>query len=141
MKSLPNPIKPSALIRLALGDEEKAHASNEYRVDMGDWHYPNTTKCSVCFAGAVMAFSLGADARTYIQPQGFDVHTSNCLLALNSFRTGRVYEGLHTMGLSDMEKEDSHRKLDRYVRPYSKSRDAFRAAMEKLAEELEMIGL
>ena len=105
---------------------------------MRGWHRPVGTKCSVCFAGAVMAFSLGADARTYIQPQGFDVHTSNCLLALNFFRSGKVYRGLRKMGLSDMRKT---RKRDRYVMPYRGDRLAFRCAMKKIANDLEAIDL
>ena len=142
MESLPKPIKPSALIRLALRDEKKTHASSDYRVDMKDWHVPGTSKCAVCFAGAVMAFTLDADLKCYLIPKEFDPHTSNCLLALDSFRLGKVYEGLYTMGLSDMGgKGGLPRKLDREVTPYDDDRDDFRADMEKLAEDLEAIDL
>ena len=138
MKSLPNPIKPSALIRIAIRDEEKAHASSDHTVDMEDWHEPLGSTCAVCFAGAVMAFTLDVDARTYIQPKKFDRHTSNCLLALNSFRRGKVCRGLHKMGLSYRRKT---RKLERYVMPYRGDRLAFRCAMKKIANDLEAIDL
>ena len=135
-------LKPSALVRLALRDEEKAHTSRRYRVVMRAWHKPGKFKCAVCFAGAVMAFTLDADPMHDLCPEWFDHNTSNCLLALNYFRIGNVYEGLYTMGLSDMgEKRGSHRELDREVTPYADDRDAFRAEMEKIAMELEAIDL
>ena len=142
MKSLPNPIKPSALIRLALCDEKKASASSDYTVDMDAWHNPVFSKCCVCFAGAVMAMSLEADPKREKTPKEFGAHTSNCLLALNYFRRGNVYEGLHKMGLSDMRgKGDLPSKLDRDVTRYDDDRDAFRADMDQLADDLEAIDL
>ena len=142
MKSLPKNIKPSALVRLALRDEKKAHASSDYTIAMEDWHVPGKSKCAVCFAGAVMAFSLGADVNHDVSPAKFDQHTSDCLLALDYFRIGKVHGGLYVMGLSDMRvKGDLPRKLDREVTPYDDDRDAFRADMEKLADDLEAIDL
>ena len=142
MKSLPNPIKPSELIRLAMCDEKKAHASKDYTVDMREWHEPLGSTCRVCFAGAVMAFSLDVDVNHHVTPKGFDQHTFHCLLALDSFRIGKVHVGLYVMGLSDMRgKGDLPRKLDRDVMPYAVDRRAFLAAMEKLSEDLEAIDL
>ena len=89
-----------------------------------------------------MAFTLDVDVNHYVTPQEFDPHTSNCLLALDSLRRGNVYAGIYTMGLLDMgEKRDLPRELDREVTFYDDDRDAFRAEMEKLAEEFEAIDL
>ena len=136
MKSLPENIKPSALIRLAIRDEEKAHASKEYRVEMGAWHVPGTYECAVCFAGAVMAFSLDADPKRDLSPEYCDVYTKNCLYALHAFRKGFTAEGLRDMGIQ----KKSIRKF-RKITPYADDRDAFLAAMEKLAKEFEAIDL
>src|SRR4051812_17274748 len=68
------PMKMSKLIGIALADLKKAEKqSNKYAIDMSDWYNPKAQLecrtlngalvakhaiCSVCFAGAVMAFSL-----------------------------------------------------------------------------------
>lgn len=58
------PDKPSELIRLAVADLERAEASPDYIIDMGCWHEPIPNGlCAVCFAGAVIAGTLGAHPR------------------------------------------------------------------------------
>ena len=136
MKSLPNPIKPSALIRLARCDEKKAHASSDYTVDMKDWHETSFAGCAVCFAGAVMAFSLGGDPKRKLAPAECDADTRDCLYALNAFRQDMPNMGLRFMGIHEITISPS-----RSIPPYADDRDAFLAAMESLANELEMIGL
>lgn len=44
----------SGLIRLALADLRKCEQSPKYKINMDDWHVPNS-RCSVCLAGSVMA--------------------------------------------------------------------------------------
>lgn len=78
MKNLPN--KASELIRLAIGDLEKAEASERYVIDMGNWHTPEnlikgslySDKCAICLAGAVMAFSLDIDPGIHCEPVDLD---------------------------------------------------------------------
>lgn len=100
MKNLPN--KASELIRLAIGDLEKAEASERYVIDMGNWHTPEnlikeplySDKCIICLAGAVMAFSLDIDPGIHCEPVDLDAVNGWKLRALNSFRGGCIRLGL-----------------------------------------------
>lgn len=99
MQQLPD--KPSELIRLALKDEDKAHHSPKYRVYMNVWHevytYKGQLKCHVCFAGAVMAFTLGADWKADLEPEDFINGNLGKLNALDAFRSGEIYDGCKEM--------------------------------------------
>jgi hypothetical protein len=138
-------MKPSELIRLGLADMEKAEAAG-FTIDMAKWH--NTkfvegepVECAVCFAGGVMAGSLGvpvnhaaADAigecrvgynwreeneppgnvRSEVEPEVFaDQTTRNQLRALNYFRLGRVIDALDEMEYPRHDRE-TIRHLDAY---------------------------
>lgn len=88
------PRKLSALILVALADLAKAERSRKkYRVGMAVWHSPNS-HCTVCFAGSVMAFSLGSDPKRDVFPRNFGPRTERALLALDSARRGRLQEAL-----------------------------------------------
>ncbi len=100
MKANKLPDKMSSLIITALTDLEWVENSSRYKVDMGEWHTPpnsqlpytspHKTKCTVCFAGSVIAKSLGSSARSDRLPDDFDKNTENKLLALNELREGCV---------------------------------------------------
>lgn len=90
---------PSALIRLAVQDMSAVEKLPGYTIDMGTWHSyaaHTTKKCSVCFAGAVMAISCGMPRCIYrLSPTIHDMPgipelVINRISALNSVRQGQV---------------------------------------------------
>lgn len=80
------PTKPSNLILLALTDLAWIEKSKRYTVDMLTWHESYNHKCSVCFAGSVMARTLEANRKEDLSPSSFHLKTTMSLNALNSFR-------------------------------------------------------
>jgi hypothetical protein len=95
MVSLPN--KLSALIRVALDDEARAHKSKQYEMFMGVWHRPlpsELNKCQVCLAGAVMAFTMNADPRSDVSPSTYSTPDRRKLSSLDSVRQGHMIEAL-----------------------------------------------
>lgn len=106
------PSKPSALIRVAIGDMKKVLRANKharlhrkhepYEIDMQVWHLGtgrDRKTCTVCFAGSVMAGTLGVSDVVVASPQEFDGQTGVKLEALNTFRVGNVLSGLEWMGV------------------------------------------
>jgi hypothetical protein len=137
------PDKPSELIRLALHDLAEAERDKRYRIDMGAYHEPNS-KCAVCFAGAVIAFSLNGSAKKFIHPNDFDLRTREKLHGLNELRGGFYSMALrHIEGLDWLEALRLRDKLSAIVnRPadYDDGRRAFKADMRKIAAVLEKEG-
>lgn len=138
-KKLPN--KPSELIRVALDDLRKVERSPLYRVDMGEYHTPNG-KCAVCFAGAVMAKSLGTPPSQMAWPETFGAATAKKLEALNALRTGWVESALDELDLKAWNGPMPEGvKSDYRIPAYGKrNRNKFHAAMRKLAKTLERAG-
>jgi ribosomal protein S27AE len=87
LKKLPN--KMSELIMVAIKDLKKIEKSKYYAINMGVWHEPNG-KCTVCFAGSVMAKTLGVDRRLYAYPSSFSEETRAKLEALDYLRKGEI---------------------------------------------------
>lgn len=94
--------KPSDLILIALKDMEKVEKNPKYKIDQGKWHDPNKnkTKCSVCFAGSVMAMTYKLKPTEYYVPNtlmasetgipGISELVASRIAALNSVRRGLV---------------------------------------------------
>jgi hypothetical protein len=149
-KKLPD--KPSALIRLALDDLRAIERSKQYKVMMEDWHSGNTScgnpdctqckraadePCEVCFAGSVMAKSLGADKNDCLEPDDFDGNTENKLYAINCFRTGALGSALEFLGLD----KPTYLSDEVPVIEYDESPAQFKKEMSKMADALERFGL
>ena len=130
------PEKLSDLLQVALEDLRKAEASDQYAVNMRDWHLPFRRVCSVCLAGSVMAFSLDADITKNLAPVDFDDHTSRRLSALDSLRRGAVDDAACQLWI---ESDYSH--LDRDVPRYSNNPKQWHKDMEKLVKDLKEAGL
>lgn len=129
----------SELIRLALTDLERAEKSDLHRVDMDVWHRRVTYElCSVCLAGAVMAFSLEQEPDSILVPEDFDSHTKNALNALNEFRAGWPRAGLETMGVWYDEHDVPRTRM---MAKYEHEPVKFKKQMVKLADDLERAGL
>lgn len=132
------PDKLSVLIRLALVDLGKAERDPRYKVDMGKWHEPNS-HCSVCFAGAVIAFSLGTSSLTCLTANSFPEDDRDKLLALDNVRSGNFVEAAFNFGIN-VDKTDEATKGIR-VPSYCHNRKLFKSRLRLAARRLAKAGL
>jgi len=111
------PDLPSALIRVALADLNKAEATKNVLIEMDTFYsrhfgrdleqeyydkqlVKNRKYCCVCLAGAVMIGSLGADTDDEnVDTTLWGTEIRRKLNALDHFRTGGVLYGINEMGL------------------------------------------
>ncbi len=133
------PAKPSALIRVAMDDLNRVERLKTYYVDMETWHQNDENPenaghdtCHVCFAGAVMAQTLGAKPDEYVDPGMFNDKTHHKLLALDIFRCGEVGMAFEEMDLDPKRGEE----FDREIPHYRHNRRGFKLAMRKLIRDL-----
>lgn len=136
----PPPKKVSALIRLALGDLERAEGAPGYVVDMDQWHdssWGEEEECAVCLAGSVMAFSLRAPKDEDLVPSNFDPVWNAALKALDALRKGDCRSAGIFLGFPE-------RLLglvrNRVIPQYALSAADFKEAMEAMAAEYEAAG-
>lgn len=134
------PGKPSALIRAALADLRKVESVPDiYRVNMDVWHREHRMDavCEVCLAGSMISQSLGALPADHRGPEDFDQETALKLYALNEFRVGNVFDAACYLDCADLWTGADTRTITEYaVSPEGLHRD-----MQKLAEDLEGVGL
>lgn len=130
------PDKLSELIRVALADLEKCEALSQYEIQMGEWHTYDSDRdvCLVCFAGAVMAQTLGRRYTFSCGPCLFD-HDRGKLLALDALRSGNVSRALYELGLPIAD------HFDRSPTHHAEDPEWFKADMRALADDLERAGL
>jgi hypothetical protein len=136
MKKLPK--KLSACVKLALEDLAKVERSKRYEVHMGYFHEPDTfefgnDKCVVCFAGAVMAKSLGTSPDRCVVPDSFDDYNQVRLKALDELRSGDVEYALGYMGIRI---KNTYVPIPRY----DEDRKGFKRGMRKVIKVLEDLG-
>lgn len=143
MKDYKLPNKLHLLLIDALADEAKAHRSPRYEVNMDDWHEPfirdDKALCYVCFAGAVMAFGLGADINSQVRTaEEFD--ESHKLIALDHIR-----EGYMILALANFYHMNSDYVAERFhfiqVTEYDVDRLEWRKDMFKIAKTLKELDL
>jgi len=130
--------KPSKLIRIALADLTKVERSKKYEVNMDIYHSGQwgETKCAVCFAGAVMAKSLGTATETTVGPTSFK--SKRQLRALDDLRLGDVTDALGSLGRIKSETaERKYRHLNRTIVDYHLDPNKFKRQMRALARDLE----
>lgn len=101
MKAPPLPEKLSDCIDLALKDLRAVLRSpRQFRVNMGTWFESYGKYCTVCFAGSVMAQTLGAVGSGYeLHPNSFSDHNRVRLFALNLIREGWVGHAVVETGM------------------------------------------
>ena len=146
------PDKPSELIHIGLKDMASAEESPLYDVYMGVWHHPGVASsfkvsglqrgltvtqrngvCAVCYAGGVMAFTLGADINLQLSPKDFGDDELK-LVSLDSFRRGDVEGGFYQMGLGGAPIDN----MD--VAMYGYHPDDFKRDMRLMADNLAAVG-
>lgn len=131
-------------ILLAIEDLKKAEKSKQYSIDMSLWHrrWHGDSTCSVCFAGSVMAFSLGAEADEETYPWDFSDPTQRKLEALNYARMGSISVAVGTwysrVSKAKLEAAD---KLDFDPVDYTEDPAKFKRQMRSVAKKLAQIGL
>lgn len=157
MKQLPD--KMSDLLKLALKDEAKAERSPRYIMDMDQWHEPDLdwdngkklgfqVSCHVCFAGAVMSFSLGGEWGKTLGPEDFRNGNVQKLHALDMLRRGKVYAAacyMKLVGVFRTANIFSYHEFSEngvvHVSNYIWGRLAWRKSMYHLADRLASAGL
>ena len=157
-KSLPK--KLSKLMRVALADLAKAERSKYVHIDMGAWIkinnntnydkytvpknksvleiFESTPNCSVCFAGAVMVYSLD---NPFIH--NFDGKTQSKLFALDDVRNGNVASALGFVASQTQVNlwKERHGEDTFNAPQYTDNPKIWRKHMWKIVRKLERIGL
>ena len=125
--------EPWTLIRDAIHDLTLQEKQEGVRITMGAWHVPIINgACHQCLAGSVMSRRLGADTDAVAEPLDFpDVEAR--LRALNSLRGGAIGIAYDYLRLKRPASLPDHVPIPRY----RFGPDAFKAAMLKLADQLE----
>ena len=92
------PEKISGLIRLAVADA-RGLKRERYSPHYGEWHTPNEKAgiCQVCFAGAVMAGTLGESPEQAMDPFVFSGSWEKALNALEMVRQGNIVDAAHRL--------------------------------------------
>ena len=93
------PDKASDLIRVAIAAARNLDRKI-YNPYWGDWHAADlqTNRCTVCFAGAMIAGVLGRAPTETLTPGILSSETTNKLHALDHFRAGEFVEALISLG-------------------------------------------
>lgn len=142
------PEKLSELIEVALADLIKCERSAKYEIDMTVYHIkPGVIRkqCCVCFAGGVMAQSLGADPKNSIDIWDYPPLTTWKLRALDDIRKGHVTTALNSLdgdspALSRRTDRPRH-PLTRQIIAYRHNPGKFKRQMRVLARDLAAAGL
>lgn len=164
------PMKLSSLIGIALRDIRRAEAMpKKFVVDMDTWFKPETVQCktddgvlieehkvcTMCAAGSVMAFSLGAlgrkDADSELFTESFPGNQKQ-LEAINYLRDGNCLQAARTLwpptynensgAYIDDPKAKLALGLDTCIRGYYRhSPEPFHKDMAKFQAKLEKAGL
>lgn len=147
MNTLPD--KLSDLIDVALRDLEQVEKDKRYVIDMQAWHSPKGDACHICFAGAVMAGTLGKAPDWPHSPCDFDAATSAKLDALDAVRCGAFGAAITDLidgdvnGMSRLMPGEHESITTRIGLPhvnYERDPDAFKVWMRKAAEALREHG-
>ena len=125
------PEKLSDCIDVALKDLELVVGDPRYIVDFEEWHVPGgaqfNTQCTVCFAGSVMAKSLGIDPAKDMVPSDFGSHSQMRLRAIDDIRHGRL-----SAALDNLEIESDLPDMEVNQRDYSEFKKDIKAIAEVL---------
>lgn len=135
----------SGLIYTAVTDVMKAERDPRYTINMLSWHENHFGKCEVCFAGAVIAFTLKAMSNQNIIPSDLSPEVAQKIRALDMLRSGDVVGALFTTKTSKdvCEAHEMIKKLPflrREIPKYDADHEAFKIEMLQMANELAAAG-
>lgn len=133
--------KPSECIIQAVADLVSVEKIKKtYTVDMNTFHEHegNGLRCSVCFAGAVIA-RAGNDPKVYIEPSYFPDDVRNKLHALDDFRNGDLSNGLRRFGVKKIPIVLQSEYVN--ITDYQDNPKQFKKDMLELASNLTLLGL
>lgn len=128
-KTLAHVKKLSTLLAIGLRDLRKQERAKNSVVDMGTWLQWNG-KCSACFAGSVMRFSLDCKRHGESTPYEYPNETYRPLSALNCLRLGMVFDASHRMCINTKVR-------DRGVGKYDGPNGEWWKSMRQLLKELK----
>lgn len=135
---------PSKAIQQALEDMDAVLADPRYVLNFKFYHQagmPNqfggeeSEQCTVCFAGSVIAKSLGGDPRKNIEPAEFSDREANMLWALDRFRRGDIFGGLCYLELDYKYRGRKTIEVDQ------QTLEGFRSGMQEVIAELKLHNL
>ena len=141
------PDLPSELVWVAIEDTKKILKDQHYKLDLRKWHAydKDDGRCTVCFAGAVMSKSLGLSPEMDAIPSSFGDSNARKLSALESFRSGKLYDGCIIMGIDEDKLGYIPRRafitcieVDSPGERFDKSAKQFLSDMEMVAAVLEL---
>jgi len=125
--------EPWTLIRDAIHDLELQEKLKGVKINMDHWHISYDGVCSQCLGGSVMSRRLGADTDARADPFDYPDDVRDRLYALDNFRIGEIGYAYRRLKL---ERPDTlPKRVD--VPRYRRGPSAFKAAMLKLADQLE----
>jgi hypothetical protein len=148
IKDLPKlPRHPSTLLRVAIDDWEKVARTPGYKMDLLSWHEPADGACYVCFAGACMAGTLGANPALSLCPERFGAD-SKALFALDRIRKGYVVDFLELLNRAPLGEAEIDKLYELFPGGYAEVHPvkvgtkgaAFIRDMKRIAAQLESIG-
>ena len=116
-------------IRLGVRDLEAIERTPGYKIDMVWAHVPREDACYVCFAGAIMAQTLGVDRAVYETFDSFSSEWQRAFDLLDGLRSGSIR--FHLFGDAREAQRIKH------FTPYETDPAAFKRDMLALADRLE----
>ncbi len=146
------PKKLSVAMRIALNDLRKVERDPKYKVSMSVWHEPPNRdsfapKCTVCFAGSVMAKTCELPRDTDYYNFTFPEDWQNVFSALNKARQGKLEDALDLLGrgFRAVSKIRHLFSTNLYagtveVTSYKENPVQWRKDMFKIVHELEAVG-
>lgn len=139
VKQVVLPSKPSTLLEIAMADLESAEKSKNYTIDMWSYHETLGSKCAVCLAGSVMAFSLKADKNTDLSPENFGINQQQ-LIAIDHLRMGDFSYVAEALDLDYKQSVVQKYNLERNITSYEKDPTLFKKEIKEYIRDLKKAG-
>lgn len=142
-------LKPNEQLRCALHDLKRVSWDPNYAIDMDVWHEPSDSAnwCAVCFAGSVLAKTIGVSRLTDLSDGFFGLHRNVLydreleltMIALDAARIGTWSRALDIWPVDDKGREALACRLP-VPPPYDDDPNGFVQALAEAADILEGAG-